>query len=80
MFDSLLLVSSADNLCRQFGSRSGPTIRLAWSGPKLFDTMMVFSKEFFEIADFEKKRQGTKKVCKISQLVGKELKRLSLQL
>ena len=33
-----LLVSSVDNLCKQFGSRSGPTKCRAWSGSKLFDT------------------------------------------
>ena len=33
-----LLVSSADNLCKQFGPRSGS---------KLFDTLIVFLKEFF---------------------------------
>ena len=33
----------------------------AWSGPKLFDTMMVFLKEFFQKVDFEKNRQTTKK-------------------
>ena len=38
-----LLVSSADNLCKQFGPRS------ALSGSELFDTMMVFLKEFFKI-------------------------------
>ena len=47
-----LLVVSADNLCKQFGSRSGS---------KLFDTLMVFLKEFFEKADFEKYQQTKKK-------------------
>ena len=33
----------------------------AWSESKLFDTMMVFLKEFFEKVDFEKKNQQTAK-------------------
>ena len=41
-------MSSADNLCKQFGHRSGPTTCQAWSGSKLFETMMVFLKEFFQ--------------------------------
>ena len=36
-------VSSADNLCKQFGTRSGPTI----SESKMFNTLMVFLKVFF---------------------------------
>ena len=31
-------MSSADNLCKQFGPRSGPTECRFWSGSKLFDT------------------------------------------
>ena len=42
------LVPSADNLCKQFGPRSGPTLCRAWSWSKLFDTLMVFQKEFFQ--------------------------------
>ena len=45
---------SADNLCKQFGPRSGPTKCRACSGLKLFYTRMVFLKEFFEKVDFEK--------------------------
>ena len=37
------LVSSADNLCKQFGLRS-----------KLMDTLIVFPIEFFEKVDFGK--------------------------
>ena len=33
-----LLVSSADNFCKQIGPRSGSTKHWAWSGSKLFDT------------------------------------------
>ena len=49
-----LQVTSADNLCKQFGPRPGPTKCRAWSGSKLFDTLMVFLKEFFENVDSEK--------------------------
>ena len=31
----------------------------AWSGSNLFDTKMVFLKEFFEKVDFEKNQQTT---------------------
>ena len=48
------LVSSADNLCKQFGPRSGLTKCQAWSGSKLFDTVVALLKEFFEKVDFEK--------------------------
>ena len=43
-----LLMSSADNLCKQFGPRPGPTKCRACSGSKLFDTLMVFLKDFFK--------------------------------
>ena len=43
-----LPVSSADNVGKQFGPRSGPTNRRAWSGSKLFDILIVFLKEFFQ--------------------------------
>ena len=36
-----LLVLPGNNFCKQFGSRSGPTKSRAWSGSKLFDTLMV---------------------------------------
>ena len=54
-------MSSADNFCKQFGPRSGPTKRRALSGSNLFDTQMVFLKEFFKKVDFEKNQQTTKK-------------------
>ena len=38
------LLLSADNLCKQFGARSGPTEPRS----KLFDTLIVFLKEFLE--------------------------------
>ena len=43
-----LPVSSADNLGKKFGPRSGPTILRTCSGSKLFDILMVFLKEFFK--------------------------------
>ena len=54
-------MSSADNLGKHFGPRSGPTKCQALSGSKLFDTLMVFLKEFFKKVDFEKKNQQTTK-------------------
>ena len=54
-------VSSADNLCKKSGPRSGPIKCWAGSGPKLFDTQMIFLKEFFEMVDFEKKAAEDKK-------------------
>ena len=62
-------MSSADNLCKQFRSRSGPTKHQAWSASKLFDTLMVFPKEFFKKVDFEKDSRRQKSV--INYPVGK---------
>ena len=36
---------SVDNLSKQFGPRSGPTFCRAWSGSKLFDTLMLLKKK-----------------------------------
>ena len=52
---------SADNLCQQFEPRPGPTECWSCSGSKLFDTLIVFLKEFLEKVDFEKYRQTTSK-------------------
>ena len=49
-----LLVPSADSLCKQFGPRSGLTKRQVCSGYKLFDSLRVFLKEFFERFILEK--------------------------
>ena len=38
------LLLSADNLCKQFGPKSGLTKCRAWSGSKLFETLMVLKK------------------------------------
>ena len=54
----LLLVSSADNLCKQFGARP--------AGPDQDKTLMVFLKEFFEEkVDFEKLCRRQKKDAKL---------------
>ena len=58
-----LLMTSADNLCKQLGPRSGPKCR-AISESKLFGTPMVFLKEFFEKVDFEKNQMTKKDVGK----------------
>ena len=47
-------VELADNRCKKFGPRSGPTECRSWSGSKLFDTWIVYLKEFFENINFEK--------------------------
>ena len=59
MVISVLQVSYADNLCKQFGPRSGLTKRQAGSGSKPFATLPVFVEEFFEKVDFEKNQQTT---------------------
>ena len=43
-----LLEATADNLCKQFGIRSGRTECLFLSGSKHLDTLIVLLKEFFE--------------------------------
>ena len=53
-----LPVSSADNVCKQFGPRSGS---------KLFDILIVFLKDFFQKVNFEKKTADDKKAGKITQ-------------
>ena len=53
-----LQVSSADNLGKQFGPRSGS---------KLFDTLMVFLKEFFQKLILKKNPAENKKTWKITQ-------------
>ena len=56
-----ILLSSANNLCKQIGPRPGPTKHQAWSVSDLFDAQMVLRKEFFEKAVYEKNQQTTKK-------------------
>ena len=45
---------AADNHCKQLGPSSGPM------DPKLFDTLKVFLKEFFEKVNFDKSEHKTK--------------------
>ena len=47
------------DLCKQLGPESSPTFCWAWSKSKLFDTLMVFLKEFFKKVDSEKNQQTT---------------------
>ena len=57
-------LSSTDNLCKQFGPRSGPTEYCSLFGSKLFDTLIVFLKDFFEKVNFEEKVSGYNKSMK----------------
>ena len=64
---------SDNNLCKQFGPRSGPTKCRALSGPKLLGTLMLFLKEFFEKLILKKKKKKqtpahNTKAWKINQL------------
>ena len=60
------ILPSAENLCKQFGPRSGPTECRSWSGSKPFDTLIVFLKECIKKVDFEKRQQTTTKAWKIT--------------
>ena len=55
------------NLCKQFGSRSGPTKCRAWSGSKLFGTLMVYLNFPFKKCWFWKKSADNIKAWKIIQ-------------
>ena len=55
---------SAFNLCKQIGTRSGPTKCQAWSWYNLFDSYMVFLKQFFEKSWFWKKNSRQQKSMK----------------
>ena len=67
-----LTVWSADDFCEQIGPRSGLIKLWSWYGSNLFDTRIVFLKEFFEKVDFDKNQQTTKEHLKYFQ-GGKEL-------
>ena len=47
-FTIRLLVSSADNLCKQFGPRSSLTEDQVWSGCKLLDTDGTHERMFWK--------------------------------
>ena len=65
-------LSSADNLCKQFGSRSEPTECQSWSASKPLDTPKVFMKEFLKEMFLKKSQQTTTKaVCKVYQETSK---------
>ena len=64
-FNSPMLALSTDNHCKQFEPRSGPTKCWACSGSKLFDTLMIFLKEFL-IKLILIINQQTTKTCKIA--------------
>ena len=67
-----LLLSSVDNLCKQFGSSSGSLKCPSSSRSRQFDTLILFLKEFFEKVDFEKKSAEDREK-KQNYPVGKEL-------
>ena len=74
-------LSSVDDLCKQFGPRSGPTNHQAKSGYKRFVTLMAFLKESF----LEKSQQITKimsnsPACKESTIFKDELITLVLHI
>ena len=54
------LVSPADNFCKQFEPRSIPTKRRDWSGRNLFETLMVFWKNFSKKMILKKISAGDK--------------------
>ena len=63
----------ADNLCKQFGSRPGPTEYRISVGPDLDPnhltlTLIEFLIEFYENVDFEKNLQTTKKHEKLPSM------------
>ena len=49
---------------QKVGYRSGPTKCWSWSGPKLFDTLMVFLKRIFQKKLILKKISRWQKACK----------------
>ena len=70
------LVLSAENFCKQSGTRPGPTKCQASSGSKLFDPWILFLKEFFKkliLKKISRRQKGTK-----NYPVGKGLKNVLL--
>ena len=60
-----LLVSSADNLCKQFGTRSRPTEPLVWPGTKCLTLWWYSWKNFSKKLILKKNQQTTKKHAKL---------------
>ena len=60
-----LLVLPGDSICQQFGPRSGPMKCQARSGSKLFDTLILFLKEFWEKFILKNIQPTTKKHAKL---------------
>ena len=60
-----LLVSSADNLCKKFGPRSGLTYRQAWSGSKRLTLWLYSWNDFSKKLILEKKSADAKKHAKL---------------
>ena len=69
-------LSSADNLCKQFGLRSGPTQCRSWSRSKLFDSLIVFLKEFLKkVGRRQKNHKKIYPACKeLRNLIAKLMK------
>ena len=65
-----LLVLSVDNFCKQFGPRVGQTKGQAWSGSKLFDTLLVFMVIFLEEFGFEGNWRATRGLAKLPSRQG----------
>ena len=55
-------MSAADNLCKEFGPRSGPTECQSLPESKHSNTVIVFLKEFFEKVNFEKSADDSKRM------------------
>ena len=64
-----LLVSSTDNLCKQFGPRAVQTKGRAWTRSKLLNTLMIILKFVFEKVNLEKNQQMAKKHVKLTKLL-----------
>ena len=60
-------MSSADNNNITHANSLDPD-QAGKTGSKLFDTQMVFLKEFFEKVDFEKNQRTTKKYVKLPSM------------
>ena len=68
MLNSFLASGVFCFLCKQFGPRSGLKECRSWSGSNLFDTLIVFLKEFFEKVNFENRLQTAVKAWKIPSM------------